>query len=779
MDDTGGMLGRASGQGRVYQSSGDQYVSEHHHHYAESPLGLLTDLPSQRTVLRSRATAPDSVRVPLVGRIPVVLRDRSDLMPLLTEAVAGHGGVHVLHGLGGCGKTAIADAIFRRTKGTGNVDGLWVNASERVSFRSGMLAVAADRGARDGELRSAVEGSRAAADLVWHYLDHSPRPWLLVLDNADDPAILEDGGWLRPSPRGTVLVTTRHASHRVWNGAEMHHVDVLPEEDAALLLCDLAPDAGTPEQARTVARQLDCLPLALTLAGSFLGRQLLERWTMGEYEDRLRLNPAELIDQGAESQDSRQLIGRTWQISLDFLEAAGTPESVTLLRLLSCWDASPLPLTLLRSSELDAAGLPALDPALPGRRADAALRGLLAQSLVSLVSLDSPADAPEGHRAERYLRTHGILLDSVASGIPQEQRAPLVAAAVCLLAGEIPEGTTTAVAAGTVRLLAPHLEAVLRRVPDAETAVPAVELGARWSTLMFAAADYRAALSLAEAATATGGGLLGNEHVATLRAGHAAAMALFRLGSYEESERRHREVLRGRTNVLGAEHPETLTSLQELASPLSQAGSLHECIELLRQVDAARTRLLGAEHPDTLYTRAVLIEFLARSEAREGFDRQAARTVEACQQTLGEGHLTTVVARHNYAFGLYKFERWEEAEAAARAALDGRERSHGPDHSLTYSAQTLLSWVLQARGEFREAIEVARRALTGQERMVGEEHPYVLVNRAGLAASLLAAGERQEAGELAARNLDPCMRVLGPDDPATARTRIVLGEAQG
>jgi hypothetical protein len=71
--------------------------------------------------------------------------------------------------------------------------GLWVNASDRASLRAGMLAVAADRGAGDGELLAARTGLRPAADLVWQYLDRSSEPWLLVLDNADEPEILR--GW--------------------------------------------------------------------------------------------------------------------------------------------------------------------------------------------------------------------------------------------------------------------------------------------------------------------------------------------------------------------------------------------------------------------------------------------------------------------------------------------------------------------------------------------------------------------------------------------------------
>ncbi|MFJ4921016.1 AAA family ATPase [Streptomyces sp. NPDC088725] len=203
-----------------YQASGDQHITEHHHH------GSAAD---------DAWRSPDSVRLPTVGRAPSVLRDRSEVMARLREAVASadRGQVYVLHGMGGCGKTAVAHGFFQYATTSGGHHGLWVNASDRASLRSGMLAVAADRGAGEGELAAARGGFRPPADLVWDYLDRSDRPWVLVLDNADDPAILRDGSWLRTSPRGIVLVTTRQAAARWWPGADLHYIGVLPREDAA------------------------------------------------------------------------------------------------------------------------------------------------------------------------------------------------------------------------------------------------------------------------------------------------------------------------------------------------------------------------------------------------------------------------------------------------------------------------------------------------------------------------------------------------------------------
>ncbi|WP_371612470.1 tetratricopeptide repeat protein [Streptomyces clavifer] len=772
--------GRASGQGRVYQAAGDQYVTENHYHHAPPERSSSLFGPSmQRTLVRPQTghafgwPSPDSVRTPLVGRAPRILRDRADLMGRLTEAVRHEDGrIHVLHGMGGCGKTAVAQTLFNQVIGQEGRIGLWVNASARASLRAGMLAVAADRGAETSELAAAHDGRRASADLVWHYLNHSAQRWVLVLDNADDPTALEEGAWLRSSSQGTVLVTTRAAGSRVWSGAELHHVGVLPLEDAALVLYDLAPDAGTPHDAEAVARRLECLPLALTLAGSFLSRQLLETWSMSDYRRHLDENPTELIDRGAAPGSSeangRQLVGRTWEISLSALAEAGIPECESLLRLLSCWSSDPLPLSMLRPLSVSAVDLGAVVPALPGDRVEPALRGLLDHSMIALV------DSEESGEVVRCVKTHGVLLDSVAAAVPSLQKALFVEGAARLLVAEIPAEVGGEVAAGRIRRLVPHVTRLLELVEDHDTAASVVGVAHLLNQHVFAGGDYQASLHVARTASKVAETQLGADHPLTLGSGHDAALALFRLGRFEDSEALHRKVLDGRERVFGEEHPETLESFLSIHEPLGQLGRVDECIAALRKAAEVRGRVRGESHPDTLYARALLIEYLAVSDAAEEFDRVGPETLAVCEEILGNDSLATVTSRHNLAFGLYRFGRYEQAEPLARRALSDRRRVHGAEHPLVLSAAILLSWILGERGAQEESISFARFAVEGQERALGPEHPYLLTNRTGLAASLAASGQVAESQALACLNLPLCERVLGPDSPVTAKNRSLL-----
>ncbi|WP_018544574.1 tetratricopeptide repeat protein [Streptomyces sp. LaPpAH-108] len=698
---TGHNDARADGRGRVYQASGDQHIIEHHHHGPDW-------------------SGPDSVRRPAVGRAPVVLRDRAAEMDRLRAAVEpGIGNrVYVLHGLGGCGKTAVAYTLFEHaTHHTGRI-GLWVNASDPASLRAGMLAVAADRGATDGELMGARSGLRPAADLVWQRLDHSDQPWLLVLDNADDPAILRDGGWLRTSPAGIVIVTSRQAAAHWWPRAELLQFGVLPRDEAALVLRDLAPDAGTVEDAAEIADRLGRLPLALTLAGGFLAHQVIDPWTMADYGRRLDggdgLDPIELIDQGAlGGSDSRHLLSRTWQLSLDALAAQNLPEAGSLLRLLTCWAGDPLPLSLLSGATVGSA--------LPAFRVESALRGLLDQSLTELV--------PD---RVRCLRTHGVLLDSVARTTPSDQYEQLAATAARQLKAVLPENPERATHDPLRNMLAPHVLALLRRVVDwpvdRSVVEEATECSVRLVVALHRDGDYSSALALADRAAGLAERRLSEDHPLVIRLRQRAGRAVYRLGRFEEAEVLHRHVLEACERAFGPADLNTLESCLNLSRPLWQLGRVPEAMQLTRRAIAGRTEILGFVHPSTLIARASTLEVAPGPELDEEVASGHALVAD-CHQTVGEQHPITLIAELNQADLLRRAGRTTEALPCARRALAAHEQRYGPEFPITLAARSLLSAVLAELGRYAEAIEQVEAVAEARACVLGASHPWTLLSQ--------------------------------------------------
>ncbi len=693
-------------------------------------------------------------------------------MARFREVLAGEGGsVHVLHGVGGAGKTSLVHAVFEEASATTDKVGLWVSASDPAGFRAAMLAVAIDQGADPAEAAAAQAGLRPAADLVWKYLDHAVHPWLLVIDNADDPTVLA-GGWLRRSRNGVVMVTSRRAHSPVWREAVRHAVEVLPLHDAAQALCDLAPEAGGFEQAVKVAEKLGCLPLALNLAGSYLSSRLLEAVSMSEYADRLEEDPLGQLNRGLPAVGrigaEDDPVARTWKLSLEALAGEGLPEATTLLRLMSCWSAEPMPLTVLARAETVTLGAEEGEPSLRSGRLEQALRGLIEHSLVAIV------DVPRMDGPVRSVRSHRVLLSSVAAEVPERQRSPYLVAAASLLEAATPHDAVSAESQELGRVLAPHIAALVKREPLGEAAAPVVTLASRIAEQLHEGGDYTGAHDLAVRAAQAGERALGASDVRVMHALRRAGWALFRLGRFADSEEVLRRVFDDCERLFGPGHIETCESGYALAAPLCQMGRRAEGVVLLRRIAELQQQALGGDHVETLRTRATLLEHLVPLGDFEEFDHSAASVVAACESSLGSDHPTTLMARHNQAYGLFKRGQTAEALAVAERVLDDRSRVQGRDHQQALSAAVLLSWIYERTGRLQDAIDLGRRVVIGQERALGAEHPYLLANQAGLASQLASCDMREEAVEVASRYLEAAERVLGSSDESVVKLRRIV-----
>ncbi|GLY85996.1 tetratricopeptide repeat protein [Actinoallomurus iriomotensis] len=722
---TGSQEGRAEGKGRVYQASGNQHIIEYHDHGDSDG--------------RS-AGGPDSVRLPIVGRPPVVLRDRTEILNQLRESITGerYGGVFVLYGMGGCGKTAVAYTFFRYATAEAGHVGLWVDAADPAGLRAGMLAVAADRGAGSGALLAARNGLRPAADLVWDRLNQSPEPWLLVLDNADDPVVLRDGGWLRASPRGTVIVTTRQAAARWWPGASLQHVGVLPREDAARMLCDLAPHSGTLEQAAGVADRLGRLPLALTLAGSFLAHQLIDPWSMETYGRQLEAGPGadpdgtsdnidearekpvhagllnlRLIDRGADpltEHDSRHLVGRTWQLTLDAFEARGLSEAPALLRLFARLAPEPLPLSVLNH--------PALQEVVPPDRTEIALRALVEHSLTELVNV-----------AEPCVRTHGVLLDSVSAATPEAMMPVLDRTAARLLDAAVPAEPDAGPHTPRLGLLAPHVLALLLRTSDPVIASAALTIATRLATACHRTADYASACDIARLAAEAARRILSPDDRPVLAADSRTGRALFRLGRYAEAEELLRRVRQKQERLLGPGDPDTLDTVHGLQLVLSNLGRRDEALALLRSTVTRRRASLGPWHPLTLRSRAGLLVILTTDELIADDPDAPLAVPEDCMRHLGSDHTITLMARHNHAWAMYTLGEFATADEEAAWAADEYLQRFGPEHPFALAARQLLARTRTALGDRDTGITLMTGVVAQRERSLGPDHPFTVAGR--------------------------------------------------
>ena len=174
--------------------------------------------------------------------------------------------------MGGIGKTQLAVEYSYRQREAGTYpDGIfWINAAEPLD--QGFARLARDLGVAETDQALDLQ-VRSAFDALGRW-----KKALLVLDNLKDPGILN-----RPIVSGCIpaglacrlLFTTR----RDLGGFTPVEVTVLPEDSALQLLLrhpnrQPAIEPGHPdhEPAVAITRMLGRLPLALELAGAYLGK---------------------------------------------------------------------------------------------------------------------------------------------------------------------------------------------------------------------------------------------------------------------------------------------------------------------------------------------------------------------------------------------------------------------------------------------------------------------------------------------------------------------------
>ncbi len=169
-------------------------------------------------------------------------------------------------GLGGIGKTQTAiEYAYRYSDEYKAI--LWAKADSRESLVSDFVAIAnllslPDKDAKDQYLVVAA---------VRRWLDVN-NDWLLILDNADAPRLVED--FLPLNPKGHILLTSRAQvfdNLSITNPLELDKM--LPEEAKQFLLKRPGYNNLLPAEIDAIeqlTQELDYLPLALEQAGAYI-----------------------------------------------------------------------------------------------------------------------------------------------------------------------------------------------------------------------------------------------------------------------------------------------------------------------------------------------------------------------------------------------------------------------------------------------------------------------------------------------------------------------------
>ncbi|MDQ2888143.1 MAG: tetratricopeptide repeat protein [Chloroflexota bacterium] len=537
-----------------------------------------------------------------LGRDELLTRLHTQLQSGQTTALSQS--PQAISGLGGIGKTQLAvEYAYRYHQDYDAV--LWAPAETREELLASYSTLATllnlpERVAGDQEIT-------IAAVKAWLQKNGT---WLLILDNADELALLPS--FLPPHPGGHILLTTR--AYDMQGLATRLEVETLSDEQGALLLlrrAALLPSDGTLAQATAQERQqaialtleLGGLPLALDQAGAYLEATGM---SLDEYQQIYQVHRQELLQERRSLvKDHPEPVATTWSLSFERVEEKN-PAAADLLRLCAYLAPDAIPETIVTE------GAEHLGDQLAPVAADAYL---FAQAIEALRAYSLLTRDPR----TQTLSVHRLVQAVTQDSLPTQDAQQWKQRAVLAVSAARPDVTD------------------VKQWPACERWLPHALLCATWIE--------QQQVSRPEAA------LLLN----------AAGYYLDDRGRYREAEPLYQRALAIREQQLGALHPSTATSLGNLAALYRAQGKYEQAEPLYQRALTIREQQLGAQHPNTatsLNNLALLYQDQGKYEQAEPLLQRA---LSICELLLGPDHPNTKLVRRNYAALLREMGREEEA----------------------------------------------------------------------------------------------------------------------
>lgn len=253
--------------------------------------------------------------------------------------------VAVLCGMGGLGKTQLALEYCRRSRFKPYSWIFWIDATSRTSIDKAFVELAELLKAPTQTFQDRNSQSKHAR-LV---LAECSQPWLMILDNYDNPHDYDVRDFVPDNERSCVLVTTR--SQEVGRIGTTIELEDMEEADAVTLLFTGTGIERNDDRlvlARDIVRRLGCLPLAIDQVSAYI-RKKQPMLPLEDFLSHYRQNKNDILastptvwEYVRESPSGRQheSVFTTWNMALQLLEpnSSSGRVKIALLDLLVYFD---------------------------------------------------------------------------------------------------------------------------------------------------------------------------------------------------------------------------------------------------------------------------------------------------------------------------------------------------------------------------------------------------------------------------------------------------------
>ncbi|MCI0710643.1 MAG: tetratricopeptide repeat protein [Chloroflexi bacterium] len=587
-------------------------------------------------------------------------------------------------------------------------------------------------------------------------------PRLVILDNVESEQVVRD--WLpRLGDNVRVLLTSRRQQWSRTLNINTHRLDVLSPEESRQLLRDLAPHLKTfpDEELDEIGKKFGHLPLALDLAGRYMGDEVRAGITPSTYIERLEkqvnmLDHASLIGDDSEGSPTDHILNLNATFALSWEQLDDDKDALAQSVFLCagyCAPNTPIPRELLQG----AAGENFDDEDF-----EAALKRLYQTGLLQIEDGD--------------ITIHPLLAE-YAQKVDEGERLEAVVSVITTLSYQTLDSRLPA----NFVPLHQHLERLsilTEEVGIEKTSTLWNNLGAYLNNI----ADYTGAKAAHERALRIDEATFGPNHP-------NVAIRLNNLGSVLKAQGDHagakvvyERALHINEAAFGRDHPNVAIHLNNLGEALLAQGDHKGAKVVYERALRIFKQHLGQNHPYVGILYNNLGGVLKTQGDYTGAKVAYERALQINEVAFGSDHPNVAILLNNLGMLLKEQGDYAGAKAAIERALHIDEAVFGPDHPNVAIRVNNLGEVLKAQGDYDAAKAAYERALRSGETTLGSHHPEVAIRINNLGGVLEAQGDYDAARAAYERALHIDEAVFGPDHPSVARDVNNLGgvlKAQG